>query len=119
MLNLGNQLPALWRPAWRPTKALGLDDPGVRKLGRLRFPIARGLAAAQVNVFVDTILGTSLPHGRVAALRYADTMAQLPLGTFSLALAVILFPSPRLYAPLSACHSTRHPSPSSVRFSVF
>src|SRR6202048_4630277 len=84
MLHFGVQLPALWRTGWRPTTALGLDDPGVRKVGRLMFPIALGLAAAQVNVFVDTILGTSLPHGRVAALRSADTMAQLPLNIFVL-----------------------------------
>src|SRR6266566_4877705 len=57
MLHVGVQLPALWRTGWRPTTALGLDDPGVRKVGRLMFPIALGLAAAQVNVFVDTILG--------------------------------------------------------------
>src|SRR2546421_1048251 len=91
ILHFGVQLPSLWRVGWRPVRVLGLQDPGVRKVGRLMFPIALGLAAAQVNVFVDTILGTSLPHGRVAALRYADTVAQLPLGTFSQALAFVLF----------------------------
>src|SRR5260370_18861971 len=70
MLHLGGQLPGFVRTGWRPTTALGLDDPGVRKVGRLMFPIALGLAAAQVHVFVDTILVTSLPHGRVAALGY-------------------------------------------------
>src|SRR6266851_3262640 len=108
MLHLGVQLPALWRTGWRPTTALGLDDPGVRKVGRLMFPIALGLAAAKVNVFVDTILGTSLPHGRVAALRYADTMAQLPLGTFSQALAFVLFPFLARDAALGAIDSIRH-----------
>ena len=68
ILHVGVQVPSLVRTGWRPTTALGLSDPGVRKVGRLMFPIALGLAAAQVNVFVDTILGTSLPHGRVAAL---------------------------------------------------
>jgi len=114
MLHVGVQLPSLWRTGWRPTAALGLYDPGVRKVGRLMFPIALGLAAAQVNVFVDTILGTSLPHGRVAALRYADTIAQLPLGTFSQALAFVSWremrpsaPStPFGIAPRSPCGST-------------
>src|SRR3989440_3699452 len=119
MLHLGVQLPALWRTGWRPTAALGLDDPGVRKVGRLMFPIALGLAAAHVNVFVDTILGTSLPHGRVAALRYADTMAQLPLGTFSQALAFVLFPFLARDAALGAIDSIRHRTSLALRLNIF
>jgi putative peptidoglycan lipid II flippase len=119
MLHLGVQLPSLWRTGWRPTRALGLRDPGVRKVGRLMFPIALGLAAAQVNVFVDTILGTSLPHGRVAALRYADTMAQLPLGTFSQALAFVLFPFLARDAAVGAIESIRHRTALALRLNIF
>src|SRR6059058_98734 len=100
MLHVGVQLPALWRTSWRPT-------------------IALGLAAAQVNVFVDTILGTSLPHGRVAALRYADTMAQLPLGTFSQALAFVLFPFLARDAALGAIDSIRHRTSLALRLNSF
>src|SRR5438270_13604609 len=119
MLHVGVQLPALVRTGWRPVPALGLRDPGVRKVGRLMFPIALGLAAAQVNVFVDTILGTSLPHGRVAALRYADTMAQLPLGTFSQALAFVLFPFLARDAALGAIDSIRHRTSLALRLNIF
>src|SRR5207244_3224426 len=100
MLHFGVQLPALWRTGWRPTTALGL-------------------AAAQVNGFVDTILGTSLPHGRVAALRYADTMAQLPLGTFSQALAFVLFPFLARDAALGAIDSIRHRTSLALRLNIF
>src|SRR5205085_8428443 len=99
--------------------ALGLRDPGVRKVGRLMFPIALGLAAAQVNVFVDTVLGTSLPHGRVAALRYADTIAQLPLGTFSQALAFVLFPFLARDAALRAIEAIRHRTSLALRLNIF
>jgi putative peptidoglycan lipid II flippase len=83
------------------------------------FPIALGLAAAQVNVFVDTILGTSLPHGRVAALRYADTTAQLPLGTFSQALAFVLFPFLARDAAMGAIESIRHRTALALRLNIF
>src|SRR2546426_8798441 len=119
MLHVGVQLPSLWRTGWRPAPGLGLDDPGVRKVGRLMFPIALGLAAAQVNVFVDTILGTSLPHGRVAALRYADTIAQLPLGTFSQALAFVLFPFLARDAAVGAIDSIRHRTALALRLNIF
>src|SRR3989442_15384621 len=83
------------------------------------FPNAPGLAAAQVNVFDDTILGTSLPHGRVAALRYADTIAQLPLGTFSQALAFVLFPSLAGDAAVRAIDSMRHRTALALRLNIF
>ncbi|MEO6796186.1 MAG: murein biosynthesis integral membrane protein MurJ [Candidatus Dormibacter sp.] len=119
MLHVGVQLPALWQTGWRPMPAFGWNDPGVRKVGRLMFPIALGLAAAQVNVFVDTILGTSLPHGRVAALRYADTTAQLPLGTFSQALAFVLFPFLARDAAIGAFESIRHRTALALRLNLF
>jgi len=119
MLHVGVQLPALWRSGWRLRPVFGWSDPGVRKVGRLMFPIALGLAAAQVNVFVDTILGTSLPHGRVAALRYADTTAQLPLGTFSQALAFVLFPFLARDAALGAIDSIRHRTALALRLNIF
>jgi putative peptidoglycan lipid II flippase len=119
ILHFGIQLPSLWRTGWRPVAALGLHDPGVRRVGQLMFPIALGLAAAQVNVFVDTVLGTSLPHGRVAALRYADTVAQLPLGTFSQALAFVLFPFLARDAALRAIDSIRHRTSLALRLNIF
>ena len=119
ILHVGVQLPSLVRIGWRPVAALGLQDAGVRKVGRLMFPIALGLAAAQVNVFVDTVLGTSLPHGRVAALRYADTVAQLPLGTFSQALAFVLFPFLARDAALRAMESIRHRASLALRLNIF
>src|SRR2546423_1279460 len=119
ILHFGVQLPSLWRVGWRPGRVLGLPNAGGRKVGRLMFPIALGLAAAQVNVFVDTILGTSLPHGRVAALRYADTVAQLPLGTFSQALAFVLFPFLARDAALRAIDSIRHRTSLALRLNIF
>src|SRR2546430_7154267 len=119
ILHVAIQLPSLWRTGGRPAPGLGLDDSGVRKVGRLMFPIALGLAAAQVNVFVDTILGTSLPHRRVAALRYPDTIAQLHLGTFSQALAFVLFPFLARDAAVRAIDSIRHRTALALRLNIF
>jgi putative peptidoglycan lipid II flippase len=113
------QIPSLWHTGWRPHAALGWNDPGVRKVGRLMFPIALGLAAAQINLFVDTTLATSLPHGRVAALKYADTVAQVPLGTFSAALAYVLFPFLSRDAALSAHDRLRSRLTLSLRLNIF
>ncbi len=119
VLHLGVQLPSLWRTGWRPQLDLGWSDEGVRKVGRLMFPIALGLAATQVNFFVDTVLATQLPHGRVAALKYADTVAQVPLGTFSAALAYVLFPFLARDAALAALDRLRQRVALALRLNLF
>jgi len=119
ILHVGIQLPSLWKTGWRPRPGFGWGDEGVRKVGRLMFPIALGLAAAQVNVFVDTVLGTQLPHGRVAALRFADTVAQVPLGTFSQALAFVLFPFLARDAALGALDTIRRRTALALRLNIF
>jgi putative peptidoglycan lipid II flippase len=87
---LGIQMPALWRQGWRPR--LGLDlmlrDPDVRKVAGLMVPAIAGLAAVQVNVFVNTIFATQ-EAGAAAWLNYAFRFLQLPIGVFGVAIATV------------------------------
>ena len=46
----------------------------------------------QINLLVDTILASLLPIGSIAALYYADRIAQLPLGVIGIALGTALLP---------------------------
>ncbi len=92
LLHLVVQLPSLWSTGWRPRLALDRDDEGLRRIGRLMIPIALGMTATQVNVFVDRALGSGLPGGRITAFTYASNLTQVPLGTFSQALALVIFP---------------------------
>lgn len=119
VLHVAVQLPALLGTGWRPRLRIAWADPGVRKVARLMFPIALGLAAAQINVYVDTVLGTQLPHGRVAALKFADTTAQVPLGTFSQALAFVLFPFLARDAALGALDTIRRRTSLALRLNIF
>ncbi len=87
---LGIQIPALWRQGWRPR--LGLDltlrDPEVRRVAMLMVPAIAGLAAVQVNVFVNTIFATQ-EAGAAAWLNYAFRFLQLPIGVFGIAIATV------------------------------
>ncbi|HWM85491.1 MAG TPA: murein biosynthesis integral membrane protein MurJ, partial [Kofleriaceae bacterium] len=71
------QIPALWRQGWRPRLGLdlGLRDPDVRRVAKLMVPAIAGLAAVQVNVFVNTIFATQ-EAGAVAWLNYAFRFLQ-------------------------------------------
>ena len=84
------QVPTLWKQGWRPR--LGLDlmlrDPDVRHVAALMVPAVAGLAAVQVNVFVNTIFATQ-EAGAAAWLNYAFRFLQLPIGVFGVAIATV------------------------------
>lgn len=87
----GMQIPALWRLGVRPWPRLrgALRHPGVRQVARLMAPAVLGLAAVQINVFVNTQFASSLGDGPVAQLTYAFRVFFLPIGVFSVALATV------------------------------
>ena len=84
------QIPPLWRQGWRPRVALDLtlQDPDVRRVALLMLPAVAGLAAVQVNVFVNTIFATQ-EQGAAAWLNYAFRFLQLPIGVFGVAIATV------------------------------
>lgn len=85
------QLPALWRLGYRPRiRFAGIGtDPGVRRIVRLMLPAIAGVAAVQLNVFVNTRFAASLGDGPVAQLEYAFRIFFLPIGVFGVALATV------------------------------
>jgi putative peptidoglycan lipid II flippase len=113
------QLPALWSTGWRPGLMLDLKDPGVQRIGRLMLPIALGMTATQVNVFVDRALGSGLPGGRITAFTYANNLTQVPLGTFSQALALVIFPYLARDAAAGNLESLRRRAALALRLNVF
>lgn len=55
-------------------------------------PAIIGSGAAQIAMFVDTILAAGLPHGAVSAMYYADRLYQLPIGVIAIAIGTVLLP---------------------------
>lgn len=84
-------LPSLWRLGYRPALRLrgALRDPGLRRIARLMAPAVVGVAAVQINIFVNTGFAGSLGDGPVAQLGYAFRLFFLPLGVFGVALATV------------------------------
>ncbi len=90
LAQLSIQMPALWRTGFRPRPRadLRLRDPGVRRVGLLMLPAIGGLAAVQINIFVNTMFASSEP-GAVSWLNYAFRFLQLPIGVFGVAIATV------------------------------
>ncbi len=59
---------------------------------RLMGPATLGLAAVQVNVFVNTVLATGQEQGAVSWLQYAFRLMYLPIGIFGVSIATASLP---------------------------
>ena len=81
---------------WRDGVAMKLVRPRyterVRQLVRLATPVAIGGGAQQVSTMLDVVWASLLPAGSIAALYYADRIAQLPLGVIGIAIGTALLP---------------------------
>jgi putative peptidoglycan lipid II flippase len=91
LLQLLVQLPPLaalgFRARPRLTRA-DLDDPRLRRIGRLMGMAVVGLSATQVNILVNTWFA-SHQEGAVSWLLFAFRLMQLPLGVFGVAIATV------------------------------
>jgi putative peptidoglycan lipid II flippase len=82
------QVPSLRRLGWRPRPEWAPRDPGLLQVARLMAPATVGLAAVQVNIFVNSIFASHEP-GAVSWLDYAFRLLYLPIGLFGVALGTI------------------------------
>jgi putative peptidoglycan lipid II flippase len=114
-LQFAVQLPELWKMGWRPAWPPALRHPGVRRIATLMVPATIGLAATQLNIFVNTILASLLIEGSVSWLAYAFRLMQLPIGVFGVALATVSLPAVAAHAVKGEMNELRETLAGSIR----
>jgi putative peptidoglycan lipid II flippase len=82
------QVPPLRERGWRFAPEWAPGDPALRHIGSLMGPATVGLAAVQVNIFVNTIFASHEP-GAVSWLEYAFRILYLPIGIFGVAVGTV------------------------------
>jgi putative peptidoglycan lipid II flippase len=92
-LHLLVQVPGLLRYGARYVPTLGLDDPGVREVGRLMAPRVLGTAITQLNFVVNNSLASGMGEGAVSAINFAWLLMLLPQGVFAQAIGTAAFPT--------------------------
>jgi len=80
------QWPVLRREGWRYAPILDFKDAGLREVMTLMAPGTIGLAAVQINVFVNTVLATGEGTGAVSWLNYAFRLMYVPIGLFGISI---------------------------------
>ena len=98
---LALQWPALRREGFRYRPILDWRDESLRRVLVLMGPGTLGLAATQINVFVNTVLATGEGTGAVSWLNYAFRLMYLPIGLFGVSIATATLPA-------VAHHTARH-----------
>ncbi len=67
--------------------------PGLKRIGLLIIPSTAGLATAQINIFVSTILASYLVEGSITYLYYSMRLIQFPIGIFGVAMGMAVLPA--------------------------
>ena len=86
------QWPALRREGFRYQPLISFRDPAVLEILRLMGPATIGVAAVQINIFVNTYLATWQEQGAVTWLTYAFRLMYLPIGIFGVSIATASLP---------------------------
>jgi len=91
-LQLGVQLPSLFRAGYRFRPDMDWNDEGVRAIVRMMGPAIVAASSVQVNVLVNTWFASWLEDGTAYRLNIAFRLMQLPLGLFGVAVGTVTLP---------------------------
>jgi putative peptidoglycan lipid II flippase len=87
------QWPPLRKEGFRYRPVLDLKDEGLHRVLLLMGPGTIGMAATQINVFVNTVLATGEGTGAVSWLDFAFRLMYLPIGLFGVSIATAATPA--------------------------
>ena len=93
MFQLFFQIPPLIKKGLKYKALLDFNHEGFRRIGKLMLASLLGLAATEINVFVDTLLASLLPEGSVSYLYFGNRLVTFPQGIFAVALGVAILPT--------------------------
>ena len=90
---LAIQWPPLRREGFRYRPIIDVRDEGLHRVLLLMGPGTLGMAATQINVFVNTVLATGEGTGAVTFLDLAFRLMYLPIGLFGVSIATAATPA--------------------------
>ncbi|MEN8131278.1 MAG: murein biosynthesis integral membrane protein MurJ [Pseudomonadota bacterium] len=102
VVQLGFQLPSLYRLGLLPRPRFRAAHKGVRRVLRLMIPALFGTSVVQINLLFDTLIASFLTTGSISWLYFSDRFVELPLALFGIAIATVILPR------LSRQHARNH-----------
>ncbi|MBI5152344.1 murein biosynthesis integral membrane protein MurJ [Candidatus Peregrinibacteria bacterium] len=74
---------------WRPT--FNFKAPDIKEMVRLLIPRVAGLSVFQVNLVINTLIGSLLASGSITILNYAINLNSLPMGIVGVSISIVAF----------------------------
>jgi len=93
IVQLGFQIPFLYRAGVLVKPTWGWRDKYVTKVRTLMIPALFGVSVGQINLLLDTVIASFLITGSISWLYYSDRLLEFPLGLFGIAIATVILPS--------------------------
>ena len=93
LLQFAFQLPSFFKTGYDLKTEFDFRHQGLKKMSILILPATMGMAVAQINIFISTILGTYLPEGSITYLYYSMRLIQFPIGIFGVAMGMAVLPT--------------------------
>ncbi|RJQ40685.1 MAG: murein biosynthesis integral membrane protein MurJ [Nitrospiraceae bacterium] len=87
------QIPSFLKSGYSIKPEYDLRHPGLKKMSVLVFPATMGMAVAQINIFISTILASYLAAGSITYLYYSMRLIQFPIGIFGVAMGMAVLPA--------------------------
>jgi putative peptidoglycan lipid II flippase len=87
------QLPSFFKNEYSLKPEYDFRHPGLKKMSVLILPATMGMAVAQINIFISTILASYLNEGSITYLYYSMRLIQFPVGIFGVAMGMAVLPT--------------------------
>ncbi len=98
LFHLAIQIPTAYYLGFRFEYVWNPFDAQMRELVRIMIPRTLGLAVAEINFIVMTIVATMLAAGSLTIFNFAFNIQSFPLGVFGISFAIAAFPTLCEYA---------------------
>ena len=118
LMQLMIQVPPLFRLGFRYSLNFSFNNPSFRQILILMGPGTLGLAATQINLFVNTWLATSQGEGAVTWLNAAFRLMYFPIGILGVSIASAALPRFSSLVAHNQNHKLRETISSSLRLSI-
>jgi len=92
-LHVAVQLPGIISTGFRWRPFFSAKAAQLKPVWRMMLPRVFGLAAQQINLLIETIIGSTLLSGSISVFYLASNLQYLPVGIFGLSFAQAAFPT--------------------------
>lgn len=92
ILQLGFQLPSLFKLGLIPKPNFKRGHEGVQRIMKLMAPALLGSSVAQINILINTAIASLLAAGSISWLYASDRFVELPLAIIGVAIGIVILP---------------------------